>query len=273
MDDQPPRLFSPNWIGVEIDDFALNFRYYTHDFEIPPSAEETNWAHIGASLQQRLTMKCPGVMFELFGDANPQYPQSWRPWIMTVDPEQLIHHIPGPHIDTWCPGFGDGWEVIAPAGIRWAISKTTNPACIQDLWPPMIIGLELPVKDLEKQRDFYVNTFMLDPIQKGEDAVMLTQGANMPYLVFVRAPEPPIVPYNPKLLPSDSKLSMSIEVSDINIASKIVIDSGATITTPVRDHPEYGTDMNFLDPEGNPLQIVQYHPPRTAAVDMGALSC
>lgn len=260
MNDHPPRLFSPNWIGVETDEFDLNFRYYTHDFEIPASAIKPNWAHIGASAKQRLLMKCPGMMFELFGDAHPEYPQSWRPWIMTVNPEQLLAHIPGAKKDTYCPGFGEGWDVTAPGGVRWAISKSTDPACMQDLWPPLVIGAELRVKDLEKMRDFYVNTFSLDPIQKGPDAVMLTQGANMPYLVFVRAEEPPIVPYNPRLLPSNTQLSLSIQVTDINIAAPIVEASGATITTPVIDHPSYGIDMNFLDPEGNPLQIVQYIP-------------
>jgi predicted enzyme related to lactoylglutathione lyase len=260
MNDDPPRLFSPNWIGVQIQDFDLNFAYYTQDFEIPASAIKPNWAHIGASAKQRLTMKCPGMMFELFGDSNPQYEQSWRPWIMTVEPEQLIGHIPGPQAATFCPAFGEGWEVIAPSGIRWAISKTTNPACVQDLWPPLVIGAELRVVDLEKQRDFYVDTFSLDPIQTGPDSVMLTQGANMPYLVFVRSePPPPVHPYNPTLVPSNTKLSLSIQVTDIEIAAPIVIKSGATITTPVRPH-EYGIDMNFLDPEGNPLQIVQYIP-------------
>ena len=261
MNDLPSRLFSPNWIGVQIADFELNFLYYTQGFEIPASKVLPDWAHIGASAKQRLTMKCPGMMFELFGASDPQYDQSWRPWIMTTQPEQLIEHIPGVATDTYCPGFGAGWEVIAPSGIRWAIAKTTDPACAQDLWPPLVIGAELRVVDLEKQRDFYVNTFSLDPIQKDPDSVILMQGANLPYLVFVRSePPPPVFPYNPTLVPSNTKLSLSIQVTDINIAAPIVEASGATITTPVTAHPDYGIDMNFLDPEGNPLQIVQYIP-------------
>lgn len=247
-----------NFLGVTVADHASSRAFYERVLGFRTGQEpKPRWAFFGATREERAPLPCQGMVFELFGHrSRPSRRQVAFPWTQVRDPQRIAAELK----DSWkasCPGFGDGFEVAAPENIRWMLVPP-DPRC-GDLDEPIISGVELRVHDLDAMRDFYTKIIGLRPGSADDRSIVLRQSPSLPILVLVRASiDIPLEQRSARAVAFDAPVWFSCETKSIEKSAAELRKHHVRVTQDVQRQEWGGIDMIIDDPEGNPIQIVEY---------------
>ena len=251
-----PRL-TLNFLGVCVADHAPSRAFYERVLGFrtgqPPKAR---WAFFGATLEERAPLTCHGMVYELFSFGNkPSRRQVVFPWVQVREPDRVLAKLKDARKAS-CPGFGDGYDVAAPENIHW-FATGPDPRCGK-LDAPLVSGVELRVHDLPTMRDFYTKVIGLKPESGDEAAAVLTQSPSLPILVLVRSTDIPLEQRNAHSTAQDAPVWLSCETESIEKTAAALRKQHVHVTQDVECQDWGGTDMIINDPEGNPIQLVEY---------------
>lgn len=264
-----------NFIGVNAADFQRAFVFYTEVLGVrpakpaPPEVPES-WAMLVAGWEESPDPDGRGLRCELFErDIDPPAERWWgrnqnvRPSIQVADlaATQVAlrdRGVPftGAIKET---DWGQFVEFQAPDGIRWSLAQTPDLPAGQDLETPFLGWVELKAADVDRQQDFYTRVMGLTVGDRFTSRVRLEQEAGVPRMLLEPSGERVTVEEE-----SDSPFDvqpvwMSFETSDIFEAEAWLTGRDVPLLRDVKSHDWAGTDLLIQDPDGNPLQVVEYH--------------
>lgn len=263
-----------NFVGVNAADFGRAFAFYTATLGVDPAAptppeDAESWAMLVAGWDDSPVADAHDLRCELFERASDPPDERWwgrnqnvRPAIAVTDLEGTVATLQ----DRGVPFTGDiedtDWgrlvEFTAPEGVRWSLATTASGPAGRGVQTPHIGWLELKAADLAAQVDFYTGILGLSVGERSASRVRLEQGAGEPLLFLESGGER--VPHG-----ADADAAFdghpvwtSVETSDVTEAAGWFADNGVTILQEVTTHDWGGTDFAIADPDGNPLQVVEY---------------
>jgi catechol 2,3-dioxygenase-like lactoylglutathione lyase family enzyme len=250
-----------NWIGIHVSDFAASLRFYTDILGMNATDTKPDWAYFETS----------GMTFELFGGGLPPISdqsgwgqgQTVRPGIQVADLQGTIAEMRQRGVkftgEIERTAFSEWIEFVAPENMRWTLAHAPSYPFSASLHKPHIGWVELKVDRLAEQRAFYRELLGVQPEDAGDGHVVLRQGPGEP-LLFLETGGGRAVPFQINkgaLQPLPSHL-MSVETKDVQEAAAWLKSHNIPTLTEITRKDWGGIDLYIADPDGNPIQIVQY---------------
>lgn len=260
-----------NFIGVETADFTRAFRFYTRAMGVEPAAASPSesWAMLVSGMDETPVTDATGLRCELFeqeGEAptNRRWgdQQNLRPSIQVRDLQaasEVLHErgVPvGNNVQE--TRWGQSIELIAPEDVRWSIAHAPEFPAGRGLETPHIGWAELKVVDLERQERFYTEIMGLSTAERSGSCIRLEQGVGEPQLFLEPGGE-----QEPGARTNESPFLghpvwMSFETSDLTSTSAWFDSQDVPRLQEITTHDWAGKDIVIEDPEGNPMQVVEY---------------
>jgi catechol 2,3-dioxygenase-like lactoylglutathione lyase family enzyme len=252
-----------NWLGIHVSDFAASLRFYTHGLGMNASSIKPDWAYFDTT----------GMTFELFGGGSlPVSGRSaWgqghavRPGIQVSDLSETVSELRRRGVqftgETEKTAFSEWIEFIAPENMHWTLAQAPSFPFSQSLQRPHIGWLELKVNRLAEQQAFYRDVLGLKPEDAPDGRVVLRQGPGEPLLFMESGGErhAPLQINQGMFQPLPSHL-ISFETDDILEAADWLRSHQVPILIEITRKDWGGIDLYIADPDGNPIQVVQYLP-------------
>jgi len=250
--------FTLNFLGVSVADHAASRAFYERVLGFRTGQKPTpDWAFYGATREERAPLPCHGMVFEMFGVAKkPSRRQVVFPWVQLPHFDRVVAKLKDA-AKASCPGFGDGFEVTGPENVRFRIMKPESRCgAIEE---PLISGVELRVHDLEAMREFYTQVIGLKPDSGDDRSVVLTQSPALPILTLVHSTKDiTLKQRNAHSIAEAAPVWFSCEAQSIEKANAALRKQHVRVTQDIQRQEWGGIDMIINDPEGNPIQIVEY---------------
>lgn len=252
-----------NFFGMHVSDFAPSFRFYTEMLGINATDKKSGWAY----------MDTRGMTFELFGDRMPpnSQPAAWgqgrplRPSLQVADLHQTITELRQRGVRFTGPiqrtELGEWIEFMAPEAMPWTLAHAPAYPFSANLHQPRFGWIELKVERLNEQRAFYCEVMGLQPEAQKDGQVVLRQAPGEPLLILETGgqhAEP--FQINQRMLEPFPCQHISFETDDIEGAAAWLKSRGVPILNEVAHRDWGGIDVYIADPDGNPIQVVQYVP-------------
>jgi catechol 2,3-dioxygenase-like lactoylglutathione lyase family enzyme len=247
--------FKLNFIGVTVNDFATSFRFYTGILGMVARETKPNWALFDTT----------GMTLELFGGGNHSggAEQTVIPYLHVANAESTIEELQGIGVQLDGEiGRGDGSlgaKIIAPEGLRWWIDYRPSYPFGESLKRPAVTLVDLMTgyEALEAQRNLY-ETVMGMPCFEGDGHwLAFGYGEDQPELLIFDDLD------GGKKRPTITSLRqaphfLSFETSNIRRAEEWLRAHDARFMRQITPHEWGGINLFVLDPDNNPVQVVQY---------------
>lgn len=260
-----------NFIGVEAVDFRRAVRFYTEEVGIEPAAISSaeSWAMLVSGMDESPVADATGLRCELFKqDGEPPDERRWghhqnlRPSIQVEDLQattETLHErgvsFTGEIEET---ARGQSIEFSAPEGIRWSLAHAPDFPTGRDLETPYLGWADLKVADQERQERFYTQIMGLSVGERYGSLVRLEQGVGDPQLFLEPGGEHESGEGTEESPFLGHPVWMSFETPDINEASAWLSSHGVPRLQEITSHDWAGKDIVIEDPEGNPIQVIEY---------------
>jgi catechol 2,3-dioxygenase-like lactoylglutathione lyase family enzyme len=255
--------FKLNWLGLYVSDFAASLRFYTEELGMTATGIKPDWAYFETT----------GMTFELFGGGSPPSSgrsawgqgQAVRPGIQISDLRETVSELRRRGVqftgEIEKTAFSQWIEFIAPENMCWTLAQAPSYPFSQSLRRPHIGWLELKVDRLVEQQAFYRDVLGLKPEDGLGGRVVLRQGPGEPLLFMESGGEQhaPLQINQGMFQPLPSHL-ISFETKDIQEAADWLRSRQVPILIEITRKDWGGIDLYIADPDGNPIQIVQYVP-------------
>lgn len=260
-----------NFIGVETVDFDRAFRFYTDAVGIEPAAStpSDSWAMLVSGMEDSPVSGARGLRCELFErDGEPPderhwgYRQNLRPSIQVEDLPAVRSTLQNRGVsyidDIVETAWGRRFEFSAPEGIRWSLASAPDFPAGEDLETPHVGWAELKVENRNRQEEFYTQIMGLSVGERYGSRVRLEQGAGDPQLFLEPggervsaegAGDSPFIGH---------PVWMSFETPDVTESSARLNSHDVPVLREITSHDWAGKDIVIEDPEGNPIQVVEY---------------
>jgi len=250
-----------NWIGIHVADFEASLRFYTNVLGLNATDKKPDWAYIETT----------GMTFELFGGWSPPTPsqsawgygQSVRPGIQVANLNETVTVLRQRGVEFTGEiektAFGEMIEFMAPENKRWTLAYAPSLPFGLSLNKTHIGWIELKANRIAEQRTFYNKVLGLQPENGQGGKVILTQGLGEPILLLEPGGQQaaPFQIEQNTIQPMPSHL-MSVETDHIEEAAAWLKSQGVPILTEITHKDWGGIDLYITDPDGNPIQVVQY---------------
>jgi predicted enzyme related to lactoylglutathione lyase len=246
-----------NWLGIHVADFGAALHFYTRVLGMNATDIKPDWAYIETT----------GMTFELFGGGespgSKPSTQTVRPSIQVADLRTVVAELRQRGVEfsgeIEQTGIGERIEFIAAENMRWTLVHAPDYPYGVNLNKPHIGWIDLKVEHLTEQQAFYTEVFGMESEIRANGQVILKQGPGGP-LLFLEPGGEQSAPFQIKqnmLHPLPSHL-MSVETDHIEEAAHWLKSRGVAILTEITRKTWGGIDFYIVDPDGNPIQIVQY---------------
>lgn len=243
-----------NWLGIHVADFDAALRFYTETLGLRASDTKPDWAYLETS----------GMVFELFGGGPARaQTQTIRPGIHVADLRATLAALRArgvPFDGQIRQADGSEWiEFSAPQGMRWTLVQAPGAPAGPEPGRAHIGRLELKTEQLAAQQAFYRDILGLQVESARDGQAVLKQEPDGPLLFLESAAgrPAPFQVHGNSLQPPPSHL-LSCETRDIQAAAAWLKAQGVTLLTEIAHKDWGGIDLYISDPDGNPIQIVQY---------------
>lgn len=260
-----------NFIGVETVDFGRAFRFYTEAVGIEPAASSPSdsWAMLVSGMEDTPVAGARGLRCELFGregelpdDRRWSHHQNLRPSIQVEDLEATTEALQERGVSfagtIEDAAWGQSIEFSTPGGVRWSLAHAPDFPAGRGLKTPHMGWAELKVADQDRQQQFYTQLMGLSVGGRHGSGMRLEQGAGDPQLFLVPGGERTISERTDGSPFFDHPVWMSFETPDINEASAWLSSHDVPLLREIMSHDWAGKDFVIEDPEGNPIQVVEY---------------
>lgn len=262
-----------NFIGVNAVDVQRAFTFYTDVLGVRPAMppdDPDSWAMLVAGWDESPVPDGRGLRCELFERAGGAADERWwgrnqnlRPSIQVADLPAVIGELEDRGV-TFTGELEDtarGRSIVFAAhdGVRWSLAHAPEYPAGPGVQTPYLGWVDLKAADLDVQVDFYTRIMGLEVGERSASRVRLDQGSGDP-LLFLEPGGERVTVKEGRESPFDVQpVWMSFETPDITDAKAWLTDHDVTLLRDVESHDWAGTDLLTRDPEGNPLQVVEYH--------------
>ncbi|SMB83028.1 VOC family protein [Deinococcus hopiensis] len=212
-----------------------------------------NWAFLHAA----------NLKVELFGD-GPYVPadrhQSVIPMIRTHDLNRTLDHLHrDPAVNTTLTAehltpLGRATYLRLPGGATWALLEEVDHAHDSTGAPPTVAALELRCAHPAQYLSFLTETLDFQVRVNSAGHVVVQQHPDRPRLLLEAAPER----LTPVKYRTQAPFYLSFSTTDVDRDSRVLLRAGRPLVSPRTTHAWGGTDVILLDPNNDPIQVVQY---------------
>jgi len=254
--------FKLNFLGVTVSDFDDSFRFYTEALGIIALDTKHDWA----------LFETTGMTLELFGGGRHKggVSQTIIPRLHVAE-EGLIERLSQKGVqfeDEIRAAQGTmGAQFLAPEGLAWQVIVSTSSGPITPLTaipaPPEgkpqidLVTLMTGYEQLAVLDSFYQDIMGLSLVNERMDWRRLKQEPDGPELLLVSDPAG-----RKKRSPISNRREaphyLSFETQDIKRAANWLRRDDVPVIQDVTRHEWGGIDFQVLDPDNNPVQVVQY---------------
>lgn len=260
-----------NFIGVETVDFerALSFYAAVIGIEAASASPSDSWAMLVSGMDDSPGADARGLRCELFGrSGEPPDERHWghhqtlRPSIQVDDlqatrealQERGVQFTGEIEETTW----GQFVEFTTPGGIRWSLANAPDFPAGDGLGTPHLGWAELKVADRDRQQQFYTQTMGLTVGKRQGSRVRLEQGVGDPQLFLVPGGERTTAEQADESPFLEHPVWTSFKTPDIEDASAWLRSQDVPLLQDITSHDWAGKDIVIEDPDGNPIQVVEY---------------
>ena len=256
-------VFKLNWIGIHISDFESCLRFYTEVLGMKATNIKPDWAYFETT----------GMAFELFGGGLPPTPDraGWGQG-QTIRPAIQVANLRGSIAEMRQRGIQfteriertekmESIEFVAPEEMRWTLVQASAYPFSSNLEKTHIGWIELKVDHLAEQQAFYSELLGVQP-EEEQRQVVFQQSPGTPCLFLEgggRAPARLKISQG-IFQPLPSHL-ISLETDNIEEAAAWLKIHKIPILIEITRKNWGGLDLYIADPDGNPIQVVQYIKP------------
>lgn len=250
-----------NWIGMYVSDFEGSLRFYTEGLGMKASSTKLNWAYFETT----------GMTFELFGGGLPPTPdrkgwgqgQTIRPAIQVADLREIIANLRQRGVQF----VGEieqrentEWiEFVAPEEMRWTFVQAPAYPFNSVLEKTHIGWIELKVDHLAEQRAFYSEILGVQPEEDRQGRVIFRQNLGKPCLFLEEGGKMPVrLKISQGVFQPLPSHLISLETDNIEKAAAWLKFHKIPILIEITRKNWGGIDLYITDPDGNPIQVVQY---------------
>ena len=255
--------FRLNFLGVTVCNFETSFKFYTEMLGMAARDTKPNWA----------LFQTTGMTFELFGGGIHKGGESQTiiPSLHMVGAENFMETLSQKGVQfkgeiAFTQGVSSV-EFIAPEGLRWRLiishsSEWTTPFMAVPPPPEGIprinaVSLMTGYDKFHQLRSFYEDLMGLS-FTEGEDHLLrFGQGVGEPELLIFHDMESG-KQRAPILTRQEAPHYLSFETGNIASAAEWLRSRKPRIIRDVTRHEWGGIDFQLLDPDNNPVQVVQY---------------
>jgi len=251
-----------NWLGLYVSDFNASLHFYRDQLGISTRVVRSDFA----------LFRTTGMTFEMFaGGKAPDPERLWghgqaaRPGIQVQDLAGTIEVLRCADVqftERAQPGeFGEYVEFIAPDRLCWTLGSIPGHPASPPLSQPHLGWIELKVLRLEAQCAFYTQLFGSPPEELPDGSVLFRQAPGMPLLILKPGGEqaPELHVHQTELHHPPPHL-LGFETASIQQSAAQLKSLGVPVLIDVIQRMWGGIEMIVSDPDGNPLQVVEYLP-------------
>lgn len=260
-----------NFIGVEPVDFTEAFRFFTEVVGIDPAAASSSesWAMLVAGMDETPVTAATGLRCELF-EQEGELPaerrwgrhQNLRPSIQIKDLQTVTEALQERGVrvsdEIEVTPWGQCVEFRVSDDIRWSLANAPDFPVGTGLKTPHIGWAELKVVNLERQAAFYSQTMGMSVAERYDSRIRLEQGLGEPQLSLEPGGEQDPGSGTDDSPFLDCPVWMSFETPDITEASAWFTSRDVPLLQDITTHDWAGKDIVIEDPDGNPIQVVEY---------------
>lgn len=264
-----------NFIGIPATDFHRAFRFYTDTVGIRPAlpnhrGDVDSWAMLVDGWEDSPGLAAKGLRCELFEQEAEAPEERWWGHHQNARPSMLVADIHGSVAALQANGvpftanvrdthWGQTIEFTAPEGIRWSLAQTDDLPAAAGVETPYLGYVELKVADLDRQLDFYTNVLGLSVGAEFPSGVHLEQATAAPLLILEHGGESVSGLDDGRSPFAVQPVWLSFETPDIVDAKDWLKANGPSLHRDIETQDWGGSDLIVQDPDGNPLQVVEYH--------------
>lgn len=259
-----------NFIGVSVVDWHSAFNFFTETlglkFQLEP--KHGNWAIFGGAWDAYYHQGSRSAIFELFDRGRAVTERHWgvnqgiRPGFQVSNLESAMTKLDIPFTMDERP-WGKTAEFVTVEGIRFALAELPNSPYWDDLSTPYIGHVAIKCADFEAMQTFYCDALGFTRTESGTDYALLTQPDGFPSVILEHGGSQST--FDVRNTPWEDNavrafpVFLSVMTADIRSAYSHLQSNDVTVMRGLIANDSWGgTDVHIADPDGNPIQVVQY---------------
>ncbi|MBN1966569.1 MAG: VOC family protein [Anaerolineae bacterium] len=265
-----------NLMGVTASDWSAAYRWYTEVLGMETAKLDPahgDWANLGGGWEAWYAGET-ALVFELFDGGRSDPDRAWgrgqgfRPAIVIPDLDAALAALRARGVlftgEVETVPWGRRAEFVAAEGVRWALAESAVLHTGSGVAIPVIGLIEVKAHDLALSRAFYTDVIGLHVELAAPDTVLLAPAQGTARLALEPGGMPVRTPPDwtaaTGLSPDRAHpVFISFMTPDVRAAAARFAAQGVTILADVQHHASWGgTDVIIADPDGHPVQVVQY---------------
>ena len=263
-------LLTFNFIGVAVVNWQPAFELFHEKLGI---RAETNpdygdWANLGGAWEA-YNGGSRSAIFELFDGGRAVSERAWgvnqgiRPAFHVHDIDKAIATLEAkiiPVYDKQQKPYGTVAEFKTIEGIRFALAHLPYVPASDDFELPYIGHVAIRCADFEAMQQFYGDVIGFNSADQRDDLVVYEQHDNHPKIILEAGGQPMTITDWAGDVVRACPVFLSMMTGTIDTVYQHFKQSNVSILRAIKRHDDWGgTDFHVADPDGNRIQIVQYH--------------
>lgn len=264
-----------NFVGMSVVAWrpAFDFFHKTLGMTATLRADLGDWANLGRGGTSADDTR-HGANFELFDGGRAASARHWglnqgvRPGLHVPDLAEAVGQFRSRGIEL-AGGivrrpWGSAVEFATTEGVRFALATIPGTRASADFATPYIGHAAIKCADFPAMQRFYGDIIGYTPIDAGQDYAVYAQPSEQPLVILEPGGE--ASSFDPANSPWEHDavrafpVFISMMTPDIHTAAAYLREQGVTVLRDIRSHDDWqGTDLHIADPDGNGIQVVQYH--------------